>query len=63
MEIIEKEQFCFDILNQLFDEYSLHIDDYTKLANQIWEADTHGTIDGILRFLQGALLEVMKCQI
>lgn len=60
MEVIEKEQFCFDILNQLLDDYNLHIDDYTKLANQIWEANTHQAISNILSFLQGSLLIVMR---
>lgn len=63
MEIIEKEQFCFSILNQLLDEYNLHIDSYTKLTNQIWEANTHSAINGILRFLQYSLLIAMKDKI
>lgn len=60
MEIVEKEEFCFDILNQLIDTFDLHIDDYTKLVNQIWNANTHEEIDGILTFLQNNLLNCIK---
>ncbi len=52
MEVIEKEQFAFDLLNRLYDEFDLHDDDYTRLVQQIWVADTHYAIDGLIRFLQ-----------
>lgn len=62
MQIIEKETFAFDLLNDLLDNHNLNQADYTKLVGQIWEANTHPSIDGIIRFLQGALLECLKGQ-
>lgn len=59
MEVIEKEQFAFDLLNRLYDEFDLHDDDYTRLVQQIWVADTHYAIDGLIRFLQSSLLTLM----
>lgn len=60
MQVIEKQAFCFNILNQLLDEFNLNVIDYTKLNGQIWTANTHDEINGILYFLQSELLQCMK---
>lgn len=62
MQIIEKETFAFDLLNDLLDNHNLNLDDYTKLVGQIWEANSHQVMGGIIRFLQGALLTCLKGQ-
>ncbi len=59
MEVIEKEAFAFELLNDIND-CNLHPNDYTVLSNQIQAANTHKEMDGIIRFLQGALLRLMK---
>ena len=60
MEVIEKEEFAFSLLNDLLDNHTLHSDDYTRLGGQIQEANTHQEMDGIIKFLQNALLDCMK---
>jgi hypothetical protein len=60
MELIEKEGFAFDILNQLSDEFNLNPNDCQKLTGQIWEAVNHEQMDGIIKALQDALLRCMR---
>ncbi len=60
MEIIEKEEFAFSLLNDISDNHNLHSGDYIKLVGQIQEANTHQEMDGIIKFLQNALLDCMK---
>lgn len=60
MQVIEKETFAFDLLNNLFDNYNLNGDDYGALAQQIWAANDHGAMDRLLSFLQRALLVCMR---
>ena len=62
MEVIDKETFAFALLNDLSDNYNLHPEDCTRLSDQIWEANTHKAMDGIIKFLQNALLLIMRPQ-
>lgn len=58
MEDIDKEAFCFDLYNQLQDEFGV-VDEGGKLARQIQFA-TGKELDNILRYLQSKLLESMR---
>lgn len=60
MQIIEKEVFAFDLLNDIYDNHNLNGDDYGVIARQIQEASDHKSMDGLIRFLQGALLICMR---
>ena len=57
---VEVEAFVFDIINHLFDEYGLHIDDYTRLVNQVWRTETVQELEKMLIWLQGNLLDCMR---
>ncbi len=62
MEVIGKEAFAFTLLNDLSDNYNLHPEDCKRLSDQIWAANDHKKIDGIIKFLQNALLLLMRPQ-
>ncbi len=51
MEVIEKEVFAFQLLNDIRNNHNLHPGDYTKLVGQIQEANTYQAMDGIIRLL------------
>lgn len=57
-DILSLEQFCFDILNQLSDEYNIHDDG--SFARAIWVATTEAEMLPILEQLQGNLLIAMQ---
>ncbi len=58
MDILQLEQFCFDIVNQLSDEYGIHDDG--SVTRAIWDANTIEKMEKILNFLQSCLLDVMQ---
>lgn len=59
--ILDLEQFAFDLLNQLADEYSVYDDG--SFAKAIQETTDPEKMEGIISQLQTALLEVMRASI
>lgn len=58
MSEIEKEEFAFDLYNQLMDEFSM-VDDQGSLARRIQESSGN-ELDNIIRILQRELLINMQ---
>lgn len=56
--ILDLEQFAFDLLNQLADEYGIYDDG--SFAKAIQETNDPEKIKGIIGQLQAALLEAMR---
>lgn len=57
-DVLSQEEFAFDLLNQLADEYGIYDDG--SFTRAIWEAKTSEEMQPIINQLQGQLLVTMK---
>lgn len=61
MDTLQLEQYAFDLLNQLADDFNIFDDG--SFTRAIWEANTAEKMQNIIRQLQANLLEAMRTMI
>lgn len=61
LHILDLEQFAFDLLNTLSDEYDLHDDG--SFTQAIWETTDPEKMQSIINQLQAIQLQAMKSRL